>query len=142
MELDPTANANNIKAIVDAIRSEFATIPIFVCYTIYRSNQNGYYSSGGQGYVSTNTYQYIEDLKVFNLMSKLYELLKSYTNLYMIPLATCMDRENDFGQTPIPVNPRLTDVTINIPAESVHPQSAGYFQMADVMFSTYCGALA
>jgi lysophospholipase L1-like esterase len=142
MELDPTANANNIKAIVDAIRSEFATIPIFVCYTIYRSNQNGYYSSGGQGYVSTNTYQYIEDLKVFNLMSKLYELLKSYTDLYMIPLATCMDRENDFGQTPIPVNPRLTDVTINIPAESVHPQSAGYFQMADVMFSTYCGALA
>jgi len=141
MELDPTANANNIKAIVDAIRSEFATMPIFVCYTIYRSNQNGYYSSGGQGYVSTNTYQYIEDLKVFNLMSKLYELLESYTDVYMIPLATCMDRENNFGQISTPVNPRLTDVTINIPAESVHPQSAGYFQMADVMFSTYCGTL-
>lgn len=141
MEVDPTANANNIKAIVDAIRTEFPTMPIYVCYTIYRSNQNGYYSSGGQGYVSTNTYQYIEDLKVFNLMERLSGILEGYSNVYLVPLATCMDREYDFGNIPTPANPRLTDVTINIPAESVHPQSAGYFQMADVMFSTYCGTL-
>ena len=38
---DNTENAGYIKQMVDAIRADDATIKIFVCNTIYRSNQNG-----------------------------------------------------------------------------------------------------
>jgi hypothetical protein len=51
-----------------------------------------------------------------------------------------MDREYDFGQVMTKVNPRST-VEVPMPAESVHPTNVGYYQMADLMYSYYCGIL-
>ena len=141
IKIDPTLNANSIKNIVDSIRSEYPTMPIFVCNTIYRSNQNGYYSIGSDGYAKGQSeFQYSEDMKVMNLQNRLAELFADYDNVYIIPLSVCMDREYNFGQKEVVVNPR-SSVTIKIPNESVHPQEPGYMQMADVMYSAYCGVL-
>lgn len=142
LSLDNTENANNIKTLVDLIRSEYTDMPIFVCNTIYRSNQDGYRSTGSDGYnTSMSGYQFEEDCKIMDLQNRLDNLLKGYSEVYIVPLSVCMDRDNNFGQASVPVNPRLTNVTRNIAVESVHPQESGYLQMADVMYSTYCGVL-
>ena len=133
----------NITALVNSIRSEYPNLPIFVCNTIFRSNQNGYGSTGSDAYIGgagASAWQYYEDVKVQDLMKGLYKSLKSVSKVYFIPLATCMDREYDFGAVPTRVNPR-SDITIPMPAESVHPQAPGYYQMADLMYSFYCGLL-
>ena len=134
--------AQHIKTLVDAIRADYANIPIFICNTIYRSNQNGYYSNGGQGFSAASGWAFDSDMKIMNFQSALYEALKDYTNLYFVPLSVCMDREYDYGVNAVAVNPRLSTVTIDIPTESVHPQEAGYLQMADVMYSCYIAHLS
>ena len=57
-----------------------------------------------------------------------------------IPLATCHDSAYNFGAVETKVNPRAVQTAL-MPAESVHPAAQGYWQMADVMFSAYCGVL-
>lgn len=137
-------SAGFITDLIDAIRSEYPNMPIFVCNTIYRSNQNGYYSSGGQGFTAASGWAFDSDLKIMGLQNALESAIaqKNYTNVFVVPLSVCMDREYDFGNVATPVNPRLTDVTINIPNESVHPQNAGYMQIADVMYSSYVAHLS
>ena len=133
----------NITAMVTKIRAEYANMPIFVCNTIFNSNQNGYGSNGNDAYsggTGANAWQYDEDSNIIDLMVALRESLKSMTGVYLIPLATCMDREYDFGQEMTKVNPRST-VEVPMPKERIHPQAPGYYQMADVMYSTYCGVL-
>lgn len=130
-------SAQHIKTLVDNIRLDNASIPIFICNTIYRSNQNGYYSNGGQGFTAASGWAFDSDLKIMNFQNALENALNGYSNLYFVPLSVCMDREYDFGQVPVAVNPRLPDVTVNIPSESVHPQNAGYMQIADVMYSSF-----
>lgn len=137
------ASAGYITDLIDAIRSEYPNMPIFVCNTIYRSNQNGYYSSGGQGFTSASRWAFDSDLKIMGLQNALESAIadKNYTNVFVVPLSVCMDRDYDFGQVEVAVNPRLQDVTVNIPSESVHPQNAGYMQIADVMYSSYVAHL-
>lgn len=138
---DPTNNVNEIKTIVDNIISEYPSMPIFVCNTIYRSNQDGYHSTGADGYIPVSDFQFSADIKIMNLQNALMETFSEYENVYIVPLSICMDRDNNFGQVEVPVNPRLTTITTNIASESVHPQSAGYLQMADVMYSSYIAHL-
>lgn len=135
---------SNIVAMVESIRGEYANLPIFVCNTIFRSNQNGYGATGTSAY-TTNTgstrFKYNEDVKVIELMKGLREALAGKSGVYLIPLASCMDREYSFGQVATKVNPR-SDIEINMPSESVHPQNVGYYQMADLLYSTYCGLMS
>lgn len=130
-----------IKSLVDSIRDEYETMPIFVCNTIYRSAQSGYYSTGDQGFTASNGWAFDSDMKIMNFQNALTDTLKSYSNLYIVPLSVCMDREYDFGNVPTPVNPRLSAITIDIPSESVHPQEPGYMQIADVMYSSFIAHL-
>jgi lysophospholipase L1-like esterase len=126
LEFDPTTNVGNIKQIVDYIRQDDATIPIFVVFTLYGGDQNGIKTSG--------TWKFYEDAKVFNLMVKLYELLNSYTDLYFIPISLAHDSEYNFGTVSTPVNPRASQTEL-LPAEATHPQTQGYMQFADIIFS-------
>ena len=133
----------NITAMVQSIRTEYPTLPIFVCNTIFNSNQNGYGSNGNDGYLvnsGANAWQYDEDSLIIELMKGLRESLKNITGVYLVPLGSCMDREYDFGQVMTKVNPRST-VEVPMPNERIHPQAPGYYQMADVMYSIYCGVL-
>ena len=143
LSINPETTVNAIVAMIDSIQDEYPNIPIFVCNTIYHSNQNGYYSSGGDGYVgSVGDWAYNNDLKIMNLQLALREALSGYSNVYFAPLSVCMDRENDFGRVEVPVNPRLTTVTETIPVEYTHPQTPGYYQIADVLYSCYCAHLS
>lgn len=136
MALDPTVNANNIKQIVDYIRQDDATIPIHLVYTLYRGNQDGLgVQTSVDGYsVNTGAWKLQEDRKVFNLMVKLDELMNTYTNLYFIPISLAHDSEFNFGATSTPVNPRASQTEL-LPTEATHPQTQGYYQIADITFS-------
>ncbi|MFA6832383.1 MAG: SGNH/GDSL hydrolase family protein, partial [Bacteroidaceae bacterium] len=125
--IDPTINARSIKQIVDYIRQDDSTIPIFVVFTLYRGDQNGIKTSG--------VWKYQEDLKVFNQMQELYNLMSEYTGLYFVPIALCHDSEYNFGAVSTAVNPRASQVEY-LPTEATHPQEQGYLQMADIMYST------
>jgi hypothetical protein len=143
--LDPTANAINIKRIVDYIRQDDATIPIFVVNTLYRGDQNGIGNqTSSDGFsAGSGVWKLEEDRKVFNLMVKVNELLKDYTNLHFVPIALTHDSEYNFkSPTPVTVNPRSTITEIQ-DSEATHPSGneAGYLQMADAMFSTMAAYL-
>lgn len=142
ISLDPAVNVNNIKAIVDRIRENDSTIKIYIVNTIYRSNQDGIGKTlGNDGYATfKNQYKIEEDMKVFNLMKALDEAFSSYLNIHFINLALTNDSEYNFGRVEINVNPRSSIKEI-MPLDSVHPQTEGYLQMADIMFSTFCGTL-
>lgn len=134
----------NIVSMVNTIRAEYPNLPIFVCNTIYRSNQNGYGSTGNDAYAgggNASSWQYDQDSKVMDLAIGLGKALANVSGVYFIPLISCMDREYSFGQVATQVNPRCS-VTVDMPAESIHPQACGYYQMADLMYSTYCGVLS
>lgn len=143
ISLDPTTNANNIKAIVDGIRESDPDMKLFIVYTLYRGDQNGIGNqTNSDGFTTSggNAWKLEEDRKVFNLMVRLNDLLKDYPNLYFIPVSLTHDSENNFKDpTPRPVNPR-SSITEYQDAEATHPrtQPAGYLQMADIMYSTYC----
>ncbi len=144
--LDPTDNVNNIKAIVDGIRANDNSIQIYVVFTLYRGDQNGIgKQEDTDGYTSAKgSWKLEEDRKVYNLMTALYDALKSYTNLYFIPISLTHDSEYNFkGLTPVPVNPRST-LTEYQDTEATHPSAsdAGYNQMADIMFSTYAAHIS
>ena len=135
---------SNISQMVNTIRSEYPDMLIFVCNTIYRSNQNGYGSVGSDAYAGgsgASSWQYDQDSKVMELALGLRNSLANVSGIYFIPLMSCMDREYDFGQVMTKVNPR-SSVEIPMPEESVHPQAVGYYQMADLMYSFYCGVLS
>lgn len=137
------AAVQNIVGLVSDIREEYATIPIFVCNTIYRSKQDGYGSIGDDGYASSggaSTFEYNEDVKVNVLMQKICAALQNMANVYIIPLASTHDTLYNFGSKEIVANPRAIQ-KVSVPIESVHPQAQGYFQMADEMYSAYCAAL-
>ncbi len=139
ISLDPEENASAIKTIVDYIRQDDADIHIYVVFIPYRANQNGIGSqTASDGFTALNSgvCKYEEDMKVFNLMVRLNTLLKDYQKLFFIPLSLCHDSENNYGSVAVPVNPRSSQTEI-FPSESVHPQAEGYYQFADVIFSTY-----
>lgn len=143
INLNPDTNANNIKQIVDYIRQDDVNIPIFITFTLYRANQDGIGSqTSNDGYDANKlAWKLEEDRKVFNLMVKLNELLKEYTNLYFVPVSLCHDSEFNFGNREVAVNPRATQTEL-MPVEATHPQEQGYLQIADIKFSSYFAHLS
>ena len=137
----PEAFSNNIKTMVDSIRGNDANIPIFVVFTILPGNQNGIgVQQSNDGFASQKgKYKFGLDCLYVKAMQMLYDKLKSYTNLYFVPLAECHDNEYNFGAVETPVNPRASQKEL-MPTEGVHPQQQGYEQMADIMYSVYCDA--
>lgn len=131
--------AENIEALVAAIRSEYTDLPIMLCNTIYRSRQDGYGSVGSDSYTGgsgAGSYQYDEDCKVFELMRKINIDLYADANVHIVPLAICHDTDYNFGAVEVSANPRAAQ-KVHVPVESVHPQVQGYYQMADVIYSAY-----
>ena len=137
ISVDPNTNATNIKTFIDKIRlTGGSAIPIFVVHTLFRGNQDGIGKQlGVDGYVVNTTYKLEEDLKVFNLQEKMLADLTGYANVYLVPVSTCHDSEFNFGAVSTPVNPRASQVEF-LPVEATHPQTQGYLQIADVIFSS------
>ena len=139
MSIDPRTNVNNIKKIVDYIRQDDKNIPILLVYTLYPGNQDGMGNDigvNGDAY-SKGKWELDEDRKVFNLIVKLNDLLKSYPNLNFVPISVCHDSEYNFGSISTSVNPRASQTEV-LPVQAIHPQTQGYLQMADIIFSVLC----
>lgn len=132
--------ASYIKQLVDNIRMDNTTIPIIVCYTIFRGNQNGIGNQGGvDGYsASSDSFKYNEDCRVITLKKNLHNLLVGYSNVFLVDLGISHDSEYNFETSEVPINPRALQKEVQ-QVESVHPTSQGYFQIADILFSAYCG---
>ena len=142
MDIDPSGNGDAIIEMVRRIRADNAEIPIFVVNTIYRSRQDGYASVGADGYTtgSASAFQYNEDAKVMALANYLRDRLPQIAGVTVIPLCLMHDTDYNFGNKTVKANPRAAQEVL-VPEESVHPQGQGYYQMADVFYSAYCGVL-
>lgn len=141
--MSPEQFAENIKTMVDDIRSSDSSIPIFIVLTLCWGNQNGIGNqTSSDGFASQKgRFKYDEDVKTITGVKALYETLKDYSNLHFVPITQCHDSEYNFGGTETPVNPRASQTEM-IPSEAVHPQQQGYEQMADIMYSVYCEAFS
>ena len=51
-----------------------------------------------------------------------------------------MDSEYNYRTMEVTANP-YSDTIENYESDPVHPNKAGYYQIADVMFSTFCGTM-
>ena len=129
--------ASNVKQMVDSIRENDTTIPIFIVFTLCYGNQNGLgVQQSSDGFASQKgKFKYDMDCKIINGANEVYDTLKSYTGVYFIPITQCHDSEYNFGAVETPVNPRATQTEL-MPTEAVHPQQQGYEQMADIIFSS------
>lgn len=129
--IDPTANVANIKSIVDYIRDDDAAIPIYISCPIYQGNQDGIGQVSAAGIM-----KFEEDMKVFNLMKAIHTTFIGYTNVWIVPLSLLHDSEYSFGINTENANPRMSDYTVDIPDEGIHPVNPdGYWQFADAIYS-------
>lgn len=135
-------NADSICKIVELIRKDDKKIPIYVVQTIYQSDQNGIGSmkmnNGSLMFPGEHKFQ--RDLAVFHLMKNLEEKLSGEKNVYLVPAGISMDSAYVFRTEERPVNPYL-NFTENVAVDAVHPSAAGYYQIADVIYSTMCGTM-
>lgn len=136
-------NADDICKIVELIRKDDKNIPIYVVQTIYQSDQNGIGSmkmnNGSLMFPGQHKSQ--RDLAVFELMSYLDDKLSDEKNVYLVPAGISMDSENAFVMEERPVNP-YSEKTEWVAVDAVHPAAAGYYQIADTIYSTMCGTMS
>lgn len=135
-------NADNICRIVELIRKDDKNIPIYVVQTIYQSDQNGIGSmkmnNGSLMFQGQHKSQ--RDLAVFELMRDLDDKLSDEKNVYLVPAGISMDSENAFVMEERSVNP-YSEKTEWVAVDAVHPAAAGYYQIADTIYSTMCGTM-
>ena len=135
-------NADNICKIVELIHKDDKNIPIYVVNTIYQSDQNGIGSmklNNGQ-LMFPGQFKQQRDLAVFELMGYLADKLKSEKNVYLVPAGISVDSANVFNTEERPVNPYSVE-TEKVAVDAVHPSRAGYYQIADTIYSTLCGTI-
>ena len=137
ISLDSTSSVNNIKTLIDNIRksSKGATIPIYVVNTLFRPNQ--IFSTNNDGYTTNDSgeFGFRANMKVMNLEIGLYQALNDYKNVFFVPVAATHDSEYNYPYEEVSVNPHSTEKFKQY-TDCVHPTTAGYYQMADIMFST------
>ena len=135
-------NADHICKIVELIRKDDKNIPIYVVQTIYQSDQNGIGSmkmnNGSLMFQGQHKSQ--RDLAVFQLIGYLDEKLSDEKRVYLVPAGISMDSENAFTMEERLVNP-YSEKTEAVAVDAVHPSAAGYYQIADTIYSTMCGTM-
>ena len=135
-------NADSICKIVELIHKDDKNIPIYVVQTIYQSDQNGIGSmkmnNGSLMFQGQHKFQ--RDQAVFYLMKNLDEKLSDEKNVYLVPAGISMDSAYVFKTEERPVNPYL-GFTEEVAVDAVHPSAAGYYQIADTIYSTMCGTM-
>lgn len=137
ISLDSSTAVSNITNLINYIRvsSKGATIPIYVVNTLFRPEQIFGVNSDGYSTNDSGEFPFRADLKIMNLETALYDALKSINNVYFVPVAATHDSEYNFPYTLEKVNPYSED-TFKKYTDCVHPTAAGYYQMADIMYST------
>lgn len=134
--------AEYLKQMVDYILLDEPNKPIYLVYPPFFGNQNGMGNQSGVDGFSTDAtrWKYNMYRGVMYLVKKVDELLSSYSSVHIVPIAFTHDSEYNYGSVETPVNPRAIQKEY-LPSEAAHPQPQGYYQMADAMFSVYCGTI-
>lgn len=135
-------NAENICKIVELIRKDDKDIPIYVVNTIYQSDQNGIGSMkmNNGSLMFPGQFKQQRDLAVFNLMAYVTDELADEKMVYLVPAGISVDSENVFTTEERQVNP-YSEETEQVATDAVHPSAAGYYQIADTIYSTMCGTM-
>lgn len=135
-------NAENICKMVELIRKDDKNIPIYVVNTIYQSDQNGIGSMkmNNGSLMFPGQLKQERDLAVFELMGSLADELSKEKNVYLVPAGISVDSENVFLMEERTVNP-YSEITEMVATDAVHPAPAGYYQIADTIYSTWCGTM-
>lgn len=135
-------NAENICRLVELIRKDDKNIPIYVVNTIYQSDQNGIGSMklNNGSLMFPGQYKQERDLANFRLMEYLSERLSEEKHIYLVPASISVDSAHVFVTEERPVNP-YSEKTEPVAVDAVHPGPEGYYQMADVIYSTFCGTM-
>lgn len=139
LELDPQGNGENIIEIVDRIIDADPNVQILVMEPIYPADQDGMARQQNiRGYESLRgMWSLARSRMVFNLISYLDEQLAGYDNVTIVPTAVILDRFYGFDQTLLGQNPH-SDELDQMPAQGIHPGSAGYEQLGDGIYSALC----
>lgn len=135
-------NADDIVKIVESIREDDRTVPIYVVNTIYQGSQNGigaYKDKYGNGLLKS-TYKQQRDLYTFQLMTYLEDALGEEKYVYLVPAAISVDSETVFEMEERSANP-YSDLTESYEVDPIHPTKDGYYQIADTIYSTLCGTM-
>lgn len=137
---EATEEVNFIKQMVDYILQDEPNKPIFIVHPPYFGNQNGMGNQSGNDGFSTDAtrWEYNQYRGVMDLVKLIDETFSSYSSVHIISVAMTHDSEYNYGAVETPVNPRAVQKEY-LPSEAAHPQAQGYYQMADAMFSVYCG---
>lgn len=142
IDIDPADNGNSIREIVDRIRMDDEEIPIYVVNTIYSANQDGigsWLNSHGQQ-ILQGRYKFEEDRKVFNLCLYLEDILSGYDNVFLVPAGLMHDSRYNYETTVEQQNP-YSEIEYLVPNDGMHPGKAGYYQIADCIYSTMLGTM-
>lgn len=118
MAIDPRKNADAIRTMVEYIRNDDPTIPIFVVNTIYRGTV---YNTDGTEDIQKNTELHISG---FNLAEYLTSILSGFDNVHIIPAYATFNTLANYKES-----------------NSVNPTDSGYEQLSDIIYSTYCAYL-
>ncbi len=126
--------AANLKTLVDAILADWASASVMIVLPNFWGDQEAlgrYY--GADGYVS-----HLQHKRIANIVLALMAQFEDYdSDVSVVPVAQTMDADYAFfADTPATdtVNPR-SSITIAVPSRDIHPNTAAYLQMADIMFS-------
>lgn len=109
--------AENIKSMIDDIRSYMPDIPIVLMAPQIR-------------YLTNLTGD--EHLRFLEFSKTLENLSKEYINMAYIPLCYGMDSLNNYSMQDITINTRY-DITEKIAKDITHPYKTGYWQIADMV---------
>ncbi len=142
MSLDSKPGIDWLKEMVDNIRETEPDIPIYLVQTIYMGDQNGIgRETDGKGNSALNGYYKTgEDEKVFLWTKAMEEAFGEMEQVYLIPAALTFDSAYNFRAGIEKVNARSSR-TEAVLEEGMHPNEEGYLQIADGIFSVYCGTM-
>lgn len=135
-------NVSDILKIVELIRKDDKELPIYVINTVYAADQNGlgsWKNSDGQ-LMMPGVSKQERDQATFRLMVKLAEELEGDKRIYLIPAAISMDSATVYETEERQASPYSKQVELYA-VDPLHPTKAGYYQIADVIYSTLCGTM-
>ncbi|MFK5242772.1 hypothetical protein ACI3PF_18510, partial [Lactococcus lactis] len=125
-----TQTVADLKTIVDKILSQWTTTKILVILPPYFAGQDGYKNA--------DMFELQQHLQIYTLTEMINSQFKSYNaKVKVVPIAQTMDSDYVFGRVENSVNPRMTNVTVPMPVEVIHPRDEGFYQMADTIFGSW-----
>jgi len=116
-------------SVIAQLKAINANVKIGVCVTVPAGNQSAFAHSNG---CEQTSWRYNRNNRLLTRTLVDYYNAKTASNIYLIPLNTCLDTVNNIALLdPSPVNSRSATTEV-LQSNGVHPGPNGYKQIADV----------